>query len=70
MKHRLDIQKYIEYNMTAYASYHNPKAHNNKGTTKTREQPAHQMNVAQQHHYLDVNKSPTTLDAQMMTLHS
>ena len=52
--------------MTAYASYYNPKVYNSKDTTKTMEQPVHQMNMAQQHDYLDVDENPIAHDAPAM----
>ena len=66
MRYNLDIQKHIECNTTAYASCYNSKAYDNKDMAKTIEQSVHQMNMAQQHNYLE---NPITLDAQMMPLY-
>ena len=52
--------------MTAYTSYYNPKVYNSKDTTKTMEQPVHQMNMAQQHAYLDVDENLIARDAPAM----
>ena len=55
MLHNLDVYKNIEWYMIAYAFYYNPKVYNSKDTTKTMEQPVHQMNMVQLHDYLDVD---------------
>ena len=52
--------------MTAYASYYNLKVYNNKDTAKTMEQSVRQMNMAQQHNYLE---NPIALDARTMALY-
>ena len=52
--------------MTAYATYYNPKLCNSKDTTKIMEQLAHQMNMVQQHDYLDMDKNPIANDVPTM----
>ena len=55
--------------MDAYTFYYNPKVCNNKDTTITMEQPAHQMNNAQKHYYVVAHKKPIAHDALMMDLY-
>jgi len=55
--------------MDAYTFYYNLKVCNSKDTTKTMEQPAHQMNMAQKHYYLVANEKPIAHDALMMDLY-
>ena len=43
--------------MIAYSSYYNPKVYNSKDMIKTMEQLAHQMNMVQQHDYLDMDEN-------------
>ena len=52
--------------MIAYASYYNPKVYNIKDMTKTKDQLAHQMNMVQQHDYLDVVENPIAHDVAVM----
>ena len=55
--------------MDAYTFYYNPKVCNNKDTTRTMEQPAHQMNMVQKHYYLVAHEKPIAHDAPLMDLY-
>ena len=55
--------------MDAYTFYYNPYVCNNKDTTRTMEQSAHQMNMAQKHYYLVEHEKPIAHDAPMMDLY-
>ena len=55
--------------MDAYTFYYNPKVCNSKDTTRTMEQPAHQMNMVQKYYYLVAHEKPIAHDALMMDLY-
>ena len=55
--------------MYAYTFYYSPKMCNNKDTTKTMEQPAHQINMVQKYYYLVANEMPIAHDALTMILY-
>ena len=46
--------------------HYNTKVYNSKDTTKTMEQLVHQMNMVQQHDYLDMDENPIAHDAPAM----
>jgi hypothetical protein len=60
------IGRRIFNDMTAYAFYYNQMVYNSKDTTKTMEQPTHQMNMVRQHDYLGVDENPVAHDVAAM----
>ena len=55
--------------MTAYAFFYNPNVYNSTDTTKSMEHPAHQVDMAQQHDYLDVYENPIAHSVLVMALY-
>ena len=55
--------------MDAYTFYYSPTVYNGKDTTRTMEQLAHQINMAQKHCYLVANEKPIAHNAPAMVLH-